>query len=208
MPLTTRPRPHDLIRLTSGAVSLADAPAWVRASLACAPWAVVRHDRPLPGQIPVGIRGPRRELRWATYVPQDDIVGIRTPESLRHVDDWVAIPDVAAMRALRALTPALNGGRTAWGPTGSAGFSLATGHIALGEASDLDLLLRCPARPARGWLDGVARLFAGQEARVDCQVETPAGVAHLDDLHHDGPALVRTCAGPRLCVDPWAETGT
>jgi phosphoribosyl-dephospho-CoA transferase len=112
------------------------------------------------------------------------------------------------MRALRALTPALNGGRTAWGPTGSAGFSLATGHIALGEASDLDLLLRCPARPARGWLDGVARLFAGQEARVDCQVETPPGVAHLDDLRHDGPALVRTCAGPRLCVDPWAETGT
>ncbi len=206
MALTTRP--HDLIRLTSRAVSLAGAPAWVRTSLARAPWAVVRHDLPVPGQIPVGIRGPTRELRWATYVPQAGITGIRAPESLRHMDEWAAIPDVAAMRALRALTPALDRGGTVWGPTGSAGFSLATGHIAVGEASDLDLLLRCPARPARAWLDGLARLFAGQEARVDCQVETPAGVAHLDDLRRAGPLLVRTCAGPRLCADPWAETGT
>ena len=207
MALTARPRPHDLIRLASGAVSLASAPAWVRASLARAPWAVVRHDRPVPGQIPVGIRGPTRELRWATYIPQVGIAGIRTPESLRNVDEWVAIPDVAAMRALRALIPSLNRGGTAWGPTGSAGFSLATGHIAVRRASDLDLLLRCPARPARAWLDGVAQLFAAQEARVDGQVETPAGVAHLDELLHDGPSLVRTCAGPVLCADPWAEAG-
>jgi len=208
MALTTRPKPHDLARLTSGAVSLAGAPPWVRASLASAPWAVVRHDRPVPGQVPVGVRGPRRELRWATYVPQSGIAGIRTPESLRPVGDWAAVPDVAAMRALRVLTPGLNRGGAVWGPTGSAGFSLATGHIAVGEASDLDLLLRCAARPARGWLDGPAWLFAGQEARVDCQVETPAGVAHLDDLCRDGPSLVRTSAGPRLCADPWQETGT
>jgi phosphoribosyl-dephospho-CoA transferase len=122
------------------------------------------------------------------------------------VDDWAAIPDVAAMRTLRTLIPSLNRGGTVWGPTGSAGFSLATGHIAVRQASDLDLLLRCPARPARGWLDGLARLFAGQEARVDGQIETPAGVAHLDDLCRDGPSVVRTCAGPRLCADPWEET--
>ena len=207
MALTARPRPHDLIRLTPGAVSLAGALAWVRASLARAPWAVVRHDRPVPGQIPVGIRGPTRALRWATYIPQAGVAGVRTPESLRHVGDWAAIPDVAAMRTLRALTVSLNRGGTAWGPTGSAGFSLATGHVAVRQASDLDLLLRCPARPARAWLDGVARLFAAQEARVDGQVETPAGVAHLDDLRHGGPSLVRTCAGPVLCADPWAEAG-
>ena len=198
-------RPHDLVRLTAEAVSLAGAPAWVRTSLAHAPWVVVRHDRPVPGQIPVGIRGPARELRWATYLPQAGAADIRTPESLRHVDDWDAIPDVAAMRALRALTASLNRGGTAWGPTGSAGFSLATGCIAVHQASDLDLILRCPARPGRSWLDRVARLFAAQEAHVDGQVDTPAGVAHLDDLRRGGMSLVRTCVGPRLCADPWAE---
>jgi len=208
MGVTASLRPHDLVRLTPGAVSRTAVPAWVPASLAGAPWAVVRHDRPVPGQVPVGIRGPRRELRWATYVPQAGITGVRAPEDLIHVHDWAALPDVAAMRALRALTPILNRGGVVWGPTGSAGFSLATGHIAVGPASDLDLLLRCPARPAHAWLDGVARLFAEQEARVDSQVETPAGVAHLDDLRSDGPSLVRTCAGPRLCADPWEEAAT
>jgi phosphoribosyl-dephospho-CoA transferase len=207
MALTARPRPHDLVRLTSGAVSLAGAPAWVRASLARAPWAVVRHDRPVPGQIPVGIRGPTRELRWATYITQAGVAGIRTPESLRHIDDWAAIPDVAAMCALHALIPSLNRGGTAWGPTGSAGFSLATGHIAVHQASDLDLLLRCPVRPACAWLDRMARLFTAHEARVDAQVDTPAGMAHLEDLRRGGPSLVRTCAGPVLCADPWEEAG-
>jgi phosphoribosyl-dephospho-CoA transferase len=206
MALTPHLRPHDLVRLTAGAVSLAGAPSWACASQADVPWAVVRHDHPVPGQIPVGIRGPGRELRWATYVPEICIVGIRTPESLRHIDDWTAVPDVAAVRTLRALTPSLNRGGTAWGPTGSAGFSLATRRTAVGPASDLDLLVRCPARPARAWLDGLTRLFARQEARVDCQVETPAGLAHVDDLRRDGPSLVRTCAGPRLCADPWEET--
>jgi phosphoribosyl-dephospho-CoA transferase len=198
-------RPHDLVRLIPGAVSLAGAPAWVGTSLARAPWAVVRHDRPVRGQIPAGIRGPRRELRWATYVPRAGVAAIRTPESLRHVGEWAAIPDVAAMRALRALTVILNRDGTAWGPTGSAGFSLATGHVAVHQGSDLDLLLRCPVRPAPTWLDGLARLFAGQDARVDCQVETPAGVAHLEDLRRGGPSLVRTCHGPWLYADPWAE---
>jgi phosphoribosyl-dephospho-CoA transferase len=159
------------------------------------------------GQIPAGIRGPTRELRWATYIPRAGITGIRTPESLRPAGDWAALPDVAVMRTLQSLTASLNRAGADWGPTGSAGFSLATGHIAVGPASDLDLLLRCPARPARAWLDGLARLFAGQEARVDGQVETSAGIAHLDDLRRDGPVLVRTCAGPRLCADPWEETG-
>jgi hypothetical protein len=49
---------------------------------------------------------------------------------------------------------------------------------ALGRpASDLDLLLRCPVRPARASLDALASLFAAQEARVDGQVETPGGMA-------------------------------
>ena len=58
--------------------------------------------------------------------------------------------------------------------------------------------------PRRGWLDRVARRFAGQEVRVDCQLETPVGIAHLDDLRRHGPSLVRTSAGARLCADPWA----
>jgi phosphoribosyl-dephospho-CoA transferase len=138
-------------------------------------------------------------------VPWDGVTGIRTPESLRHVNDWTAVPDVPAMRALHALIPGLDGHGPRWGPTGSAGFSLATGQGAIGPSSDLDIVIRCPDRPAPAWLDGLAQLFARQDARVDCQVETLAGLAHLDDLRGGGPSLVRTHAGPRLYADPWQE---
>ena len=213
MTLTVRPRPHDLVRLTSAAAILASAPdsntpAWARVSLARVPWAVVRHDRVVPGLIPVGVRGTTRDQRWAARIRECDISRIQTPESLRFTGVDAALWDVAAMRVLRALTASLDRSWAGWGPAGSVGFSLATGYLTVHPASDLDLLLRCPARPTSAQLDKLAQLFAGQEARVDCQIETPAGVAHLDELRRDGPSLVRTCAGPRLCVDPWEAAGT
>ena len=58
--------------------------------------------------------------------------------------------------------------------------------------------------PRRVRSNALARLFAEQAARVDCQVETPIGAVHLDDLLRDGPSLVRTLDGARLCEDPWA----
>jgi phosphoribosyl-dephospho-CoA transferase len=200
-------RPHDLVRVTMAAdASFEDAPAWVHASLARAPWAVVRHDESATGQIPVGIRGASRGQRWATFIPYSGVLAIRTPESIRDL----AMLDIPAARTLRDVAADLDVdvdvdvASMRWGPTGSVGFSLATGHIVAGPASDLDLLLRCPSRPARGWLDTVAELLADRPTRVDCQVETPAGIANLDDLRCRGPALVRTNAGPTMCGDPWA----
>ena len=204
-----RPRPHDLLQLAPTTAILTegssnDAPAWAAHSLARAPWVVVRHARALPGRIPVGVRGATRAQRWATSVSRTDVIRIRTPEGLRAGDDRGCLPDVAATRALRVLAASLDHDWACWGPTGIVGFSLATRQSAVSETSDLDLLIRCPIRPPPGSLDRVARLFAEQQARVDCQVETPIGIAHLDDLRRDGPSLVRTAEGARLCADPWA----
>ena len=207
--MTLPPRPHDVLQLASATAILADesgndAPAWATQSLARAPWVVVRRARAVPGRIPVGVRGATRAERWATSVSRADVIGIRTPEDLRAGDDQGSLPDVAATRALGLLAASLDHDWACWGPTGSVGFALATRQPAVTETSDLDLLIRCPIRPAPGLLDRVARRFAGQEVRVDCQLETPVGIAHLDDLRRHGPSLVRTSAGARLCADPWA----
>lgn len=210
MELTVLPLPHDLVRLSPGhgAAIAADAPSWVRASLARAPWAVVRNCHAADGKLPVGIRGTTRDQRWAASAERSAIVAILPPESIRHEASWAVFPDLAAVRALRAITASLDRDWTRWGPTGGVGFSLATGWVTVTQASDLDLLLRCPVRPARASLNALASLFARQEARVDCQVETPAGIAHLDDLCQDGPSLVRTPAGPKLSTDPWEAAAT
>lgn len=206
---TAHPRPHDLLGLAPTAATLAeamsdDAPAWVAQSLTRAPWVVVRRARARPGRISVGVRGATRAERWATSISWSDVIRVRTPEGLRAGDDGVSLPDVAATRALRVLDASLEPDWACWGPSGSVGFSLATRYAVVSETSDLDLLIRCLIRPAPGSLERVARLFAEQEARVDCQVETPIGAAHLDDLCRDGPSLMRTPEGAWLCEDPWA----
>lgn len=202
------PRPHDLLQLAPTATTLAessnDTPAWVAQALARVPWVVVRRARSRPGRIPVGVRSSTRAERWPTGVSWSDVIRVLTPEELRAGDDRGSLPDVAATRAFRLLTASLELAQASWGPTGSVGFSLATGQAAVSETSDLDVLIRCPFRPAPGSLERLARLFAEQRTRVDCQVETPIGAVHLDDLLRDGPSLVRTFEGPQLCEDPWA----
>ena len=204
------PRPHDLLQLSPTAPTPAepgnDTPAWAALALARVPWVVVRRARGRPGRIPVGVRGSTRAERWATTVSWSEVMRVRSPEDLRAEDDGGSLPDVAATRVFRVLTASPDLGWADWGPTGSVGFSLATGQAVLSETSDLDLLIRCPSRPEPGLLGRLARLFAEYAARVDCQVETPNGAVHLDELLRDGPSLLRTLDGARSCEDPWAPT--
>jgi phosphoribosyl-dephospho-CoA transferase len=199
--------PHHLVQIDPEAILIGEGdswPVWAGASLAAAPWAVVRHGRSAPGFVAVGIRGTGRAARWGTELSMSGVLEVRAPESLRNSEAWDSLPDVAAVRSLRAVADGLNGAELCWGPAGSVGFSIATGWIVCNDASDLDVVVRCPTRPQPGTLECLASLLFRQEARVDCQVVMPAGTAHLDDLIGDEPALVRTNDGRYFCVDPWS----
>ena len=189
-------RPHDLLRVTGPAALPADAPAWAVHALSGTPWVVVRRDRARDGYLPVGVRGATRSERYGTLVAAADVLETAPPETLTDVPGR----DLPAMQALRSLRSLLDDAGLAWGPTGSVGFELATGHPAATSTSDLDLLirltdLRC-ALPALVSLD-VAFDSAG--CRVDCQVETPCGGVAFTELVDGRPeVMVRTDEGPRL----------
>ena len=200
--------PHHLVQIDPEAILIEEGdswPVWAGASLAAAPWAVVRHGRAAPGFVAVGIRGPGRAARWGTELSMSGVLEVRAPESLRNCEAWDSLPDVAAVRSLRALAAGLSSTQLCWGPAGSVGFSIATGWIVCNDASDLDIVVRCSTRPQRGVLEHLAALLSRQEARVDCQVIMPAGTAHLDDLIGEDPVLLRTHDGPYFCVDPWSR---
>jgi phosphoribosyl-dephospho-CoA transferase len=92
-----------------------------------------------------------------------------------------------------------------WGPTGSAGFELATGVPAAGAASDLDVVVRAPEFWPLERAREVAEDLAPLPARVDAQLDTPAGAVTLAEYACGGHVLVRTPDGPRLTRDPWRE---
>lgn len=204
-PVAPEAHVHDLLRLRDPRCLEwnAAAPDWAAAALAAAPWVVVRRAAALPGSIAVGVRGARRSQRAAAWVRCDQVAERLGPEALRAGARRVP----AARGALPALRSLLEverawgvGGPARWGPGGSVGFELATGHPAVHADSDLDLVVRCAAAPrpalARGWL---LALPTRAPSRIDVVLEWPQGGAALREYAGGGSYLLRSAAGARLC---------
>ena len=194
------PRPHDLLRVSSGRVLPSDAPPWASGALSVTPWVVARRAGARMGRIAVGVRGKSRSERYATAVDPADVCEVVAPEDLAHV-----LPrrcrELAAMCALNTVGPVMDNTGLPWGPTGSVGFELASATPAATPDSDLDLLLRLP-RGSSAALMGLAALhreFRSLAVLVDCQVEIHCGAVALAELvGAQSDVMVRTTAGPRL----------
>jgi phosphoribosyl-dephospho-CoA transferase len=177
-------------------------PAWVHESLERTPWVVVRRARRTPVVVPVGVRGSRREQRWAAYVASSAVRETVRPEQLTTVPAPRDLPVFRAVAALEGMERPH--WATAWGPGGSAGFELATGRPAARADSDLDLVVRVPRPVPPGGVAGLLAALAGLPVRVDVQLQSPwGGFAAAEYARGTGEVLMRTDAGPYLVVDPW-----
>jgi len=180
--MVERPRPHDLVRLTRGAVArlVATSPPWAAASLRRAPWATVRRAH-VDGGVAIGIRGEGREQRLAAVAQAQEIERLVTPEML------AAQRPARDHHAFDALEHVMHEARArglAAGPIGAAGFELATGVAALHERSDLDVVVR--AHPGDQALHALAQAFANDYG------------AALAETLDGGELMVKTPDGPRL----------
>jgi phosphoribosyl-dephospho-CoA transferase len=194
-----RARPHDLVRLADpDPILTGTEPTWVGAALAAAPWIVIRRARAPAGHLAAGVRGPARHQRHAMLIPAGAAAGIARPEDLRPAASVIA-PETPALAALRECRPILDGLGRPWGPTGSAGFELATGYPATTQDSDLDLLIRLGALSGFTRAAALASKLSGLPARVDCYLETGHGAVALAELAtHPDKIVLRTSDGPRL----------
>jgi phosphoribosyl-dephospho-CoA transferase len=210
-PSDTRWRPHDLLRLRR-LPSYDGEPDWVRAAFAHAPFAVVRRASAAPGFIAVGMRGNGRAQRYGTWAQADDIEAVIAPEDLLGASsqldmERLALPAFAMLYSVRDEAQSFRA--FSWGPTGSAGFELATGTPTVTATSDLDLLIRTAQKLSR---ERAAQLLSELESfarhagiRVDVQLETPSGgIALAEWAAGKARVMVRHAQGPRLVSDPWA----
>jgi len=205
---------HDILRLRR-LESFDNEPAWVRAALARAPFAVVRRAQAAAGLVAVGLRGAARNERYGTWARSDDIEAVFRPEALLSSSldsallaaDRTALPVFVALDALRRDTSCFVS--LAWGPTGSIGFELATGKPTATATSDLDLLIRMPNHLPRDEAQRIQAKLDEHAAhagiRIDAQLETPAGgVALAEYASGKARVMARHASGPRLVSDPWA----
>ncbi|MGA7777940.1 MAG: malonate decarboxylase holo-ACP synthase, partial [Paraburkholderia sp.] len=157
--------------------------------------------------------GTGRAQRFATWAEADDILEAIAPEDF--AASWPAaigrraLPAFATLEVLRREATTLHG--FAWGPTGSAGFELATQIPTVTVTSDLDLLIRTPDELSRELavqlLTELQAHALREGSRVDIQLETPAGgVALAEWASGKSRVMARHAQGPRLAADPWATT--
>lgn len=199
-------RPHDLLWLDASSAP-EGLPAWCRLD-----WpAVVRRDAASnPQRVPVGFRGTGRAQRHADWVDRAVIVRRLSPEALvqkLHGSDLM--PLASQLQVLRMLAPWFDDIGLPWGPTGSAGFALATGAAVLRPGSDLDLLVRAAHAPSGSQVAGLRCLQDRAGCRLDIQVDTGRGGFALNEwLAGPRRVLLKTARGPVLVADPWSDAET
>ncbi|MBT2371862.1 malonate decarboxylase holo-ACP synthase [Pseudomonas fluorescens] len=190
---------HDLLWGMTPAHVPADAPAWALEALSAGHPVVVRRAIAQAGHVAVGVRGRLREQRFAAVMPIAAVQRRVVPEALCGV---ISPRDLPALQALDQLRPVL--AREHWGVVGSAGFELASGIEALHAKSDLDLILRTPARLDRGDAEDLLAILDTAVCAVDLQLQTPFGAVALREWA--GPSrrvLLKSASGAQLVLDPW-----
>jgi phosphoribosyl-dephospho-CoA transferase len=190
------PRVHDLMRLSQSACATIanEAPPWVARAVECAPFAVVRRERFEPGTLGAGIRGREREERYAALVHLRDVESVFTPESLTALPAPRAHAVFDAMHTFSRIAARFG---FAWGPTGAAGFELATGVPALNAQSDLDIIVR--AQPGDERLRRFAESMRASDVRIDVELAFGDGYGvALEEALRGEMMLFKTPDGPRL----------
>lgn len=204
-------RPHDLlwIRSRHALVAAEALPDWASAGrLADAPVVVRREQLADPLLVPVGLRGETRAQRIRCHVRHDAVLRLMRPEDLLSGAAWqnrIALPRFQVVLALEALAPLLDATGLCWGPTGSMGFSLATGVPVIHADSDLDLVVRAPVRLTAAQARSLQVAIEQSACRVDMQIDTGHGGFSFAEWIRDKRVLLKTGAGPVLIYDPWQQ---
>jgi phosphoribosyl-dephospho-CoA transferase len=154
------------------------------------------------------VRGSARQERWAYSVNLRSVRERVSPEALARRRSWSSVPalrrGLPALAILDAVVGLLEGRDLAWGPTGSVGYELASGLPAVGESSDLDLILRSPEPLPRATAREILEDLSSLPARADAQIDTGIGSVALAEWAAGKEVLLRRACGPVLTEDPWA----
>ncbi|MDV6378576.1 malonate decarboxylase holo-ACP synthase [Sporosarcina sp. GW1-11] len=193
--------PHDLLEIAcqSDLISFSPQPDWVGLSLDRAPFVVVRRARSAEGLISVGVRGEKRNERFAAFLPSNRIVKRVTPEQLAFEKKWRERPE-SLFTYVEEVSYLMEKFSLNWGPTGSVGFELASDKETVTEASDVDVIIRADSRLTKELCQQLMVELRKVPVALDVQVEISEGAFSLSEYAstRDGKIILRTMDGPIL----------
>ncbi len=201
-------QPHDLIKIADlSQLQWKEDNEWVTASLRQAPFVVVRRAEQTSDYIPVGIRGEQRNQRQAALLHRNGIEEIITPYMLAEQKSWYSLDiqrrELPVLRSINKVAEIMANWQ--WGPTGSAGFEIATGYPALKATSDLDIVVHAPNPIDISEAEEVLEKLDSLPIRTDIQIETNNGAFLLREWINKraDKIILRAQNGPELVSNPW-----
>jgi phosphoribosyl-dephospho-CoA transferase len=203
-------RTHDLLEIDTRRfiAGLGSAPQWIDEVLRESPFVVARRGRFTEQEIPVGVRGPERNQRWATFCHAKLIKSILTPpQLLRRTVPISRANVIPAFRALNVLKDWWTDLDLPWGPGGSVGFELATGKLVAKPQSDLDIVIYADSRMTTDEAESFYTQTIELPAVADIRVETLVCGFSLTEYAQAASTaiLLRTSVGQVLRKDPWSD---
>ncbi|MFP3918956.1 malonate decarboxylase holo-ACP synthase [Lysinibacillus telephonicus] len=192
---------HDIIKFSNvdKLEHFTAVPEWVLNTAAASNYGVVRRMPISNKLIPIGLRGESREQRFGTYIHEENIVEVITPNSLvMCIDEFKKRIYYPTLKGLRDEFSKLN---LSWGPTGSIGFEMATNINVTSMKSDIDISLYIESIDEE-LLKEVGRFIKTLDKQIDVQVEIPIiGAFLLNDYirNYETGFIIRTPFGPQLC---------
>jgi len=201
--------PHDLLQISSVEdLSGDNLPVWAKTVFPNSLTVVVRRSEILNKQIPVGIRGVKREQRFATYIEETAIKNIITPYELVNAKAWERVSEarkeLPAIKALPFVADVLQGYN--WGISGSVGFELATETESAKTTSDLDLIWKpnhsINKKTAQSLLKDLNQFGVHADLQV---IQHNNGFSLEEYANSSSSIMMKTLGDPILVEDPWIE---
>jgi phosphoribosyl-dephospho-CoA transferase len=202
--IATSLRPHDLVHIEMRGEWFVfdEADKVALEELQRTPLVVIRRATARDGRVPIGVRGRNRSARYAGWMDPQAIRRIDQPEDLL---SHGTASGPAAVEALWQLADRWRMLKWAWGPTGSVGFTLASGKPATNAVSDLDIVIRFAQRISPKQASDLLDSCDGLSAAVDVQGETQLGAFSVAEFARGNGCLLKTMSGPRLVGCPWRD---
>lgn len=203
--------PHSLVKIDPGQFFSDEKKSrWVIDSLTKVPLVIVRRGNIVDGKVPVGVRGVKREQRFAGYISIKIVAAenLITPDALIH-GTWDVLSksrqELPAIKALPKIVPIMK--EYKWGIGGSVGFELASRQATAKNSSDLDLILYEKKHLSREVASVLLKKLNQFGVHADLQVVHGQKGFSLEEFVNNTSKtiLVKTANGPKLSRDPWVE---
>lgn len=192
---------HDLIKICHEQEIISDntVPSWVNDAIRKNPYVIVRRAFSPAPYIPIGIRGEKRNERFAAYVRESEQLQIIHPEFFIYEELW-RDKKGTIFKHLHTIREIMENEGVVWGIIGSVAYELVTNTPCTTDSSDIDLIVRYTPQLSMERCKRIIEKCNDIPIKIDVQIEFDRKACSMKEYvqNNQEAILFKTDVGPVL----------